>query len=64
MEVKRMADTKTTIYYNHNFYYDFPKLSALTTEDSSSATAAMNGSTFSMVIHLPCPIILTACTVR
>lgn len=26
MEVKRMADTKTTIYYNHNFYYDFSKI--------------------------------------
>ena len=47
MEVKRMADTKTTIYYNHNFYYDFSKIISADAEDIQKKLAEV-GSKFEL----------------
>ena len=61
MEVKRMADTKTTIYYNHNFYYDFSKIISA---DDRGLQFGDGCYEWVRIFNLPCPIILTACTVR
>lgn len=45
-----MGETKTAIYYNHNFYYDFHKLSVLMIGRSSLETVLMNGSVYTMDI--------------
>lgn len=45
-----MEETKTAIYYNHNFYYDFHKLSVLMIGRSSLETVLMNGSVYTMDI--------------
>ena len=44
-----MGETKTAIYYNHNFYYDFSQI--ISADDRASLeTVLMNGSVYTMDI--------------
>ena len=54
-----MAEAKTTIYYNHNFYYDFSKIISA---DDRGLQFGDGCYEWIRVIPLPFPTMWTVCT--
>lgn len=45
-----MGETKTAIYYNHNFYYDFSQIISADDRAVQFGDVLMNGSVYTMDI--------------